>query len=267
MKARHGFADDGLIATTEDNRGFLSIDRPDRKNAINFEMWRELPRALDWLCRQGDIRCIVLHGGGSTDFSAGADITEFDAVRRDVDSAQHYETSNSDAFRAVRQCPVPVIAMVRGICFGGAFGLAAAADLRVASHEAVFSVPAGKLGLAYPVDAMIDIVETLGQQLARSMLFTARRLDAREARTAGFLHTTCGLANLEATVAELTDQICANAPLTNRAAKASIRAALSGIEDDLRLAQELAEATFLSADYEEGRNAFREKRRPVFAGK
>jgi len=267
MKARHSFADGGLIATTENNRGFLNINRPDRKNAINFQMWRDMPRALDWLCQQGDVRCIVLHGQGATDFSAGADITEFDAVRRDVDSAQHYELSNSDAFRAVRQCPVPVIAMIRGICFGGAFGLAAAADLRVASHEAVFSVPAGKLGLAYPVDAMIDIVEALGPQLARSMLFTARRLDTREARAAGFLHAVCGLADLEGSVAELSDQICANAPLTNRAAKASIRAALSGTEDDLRLAEELAAATFLSADYEEGRNAFREKRRPVFAGK
>ena len=83
----------------------------------------------------------------------------------------------------------------------------------------------------------------------------------------GFLCAACDLADLESTVEELTAQICANAPLTNLAAKASIRAALSGAEDDLRLAEELAEATFLSADYEEGRNAFRDKRRPVFAGK
>ncbi|MEM9108046.1 MAG: enoyl-CoA hydratase-related protein [Pseudomonadota bacterium] len=244
MKARHTFADHGLIAATDGNKGYLSINRPDRKNAINFEMWREFPRALEWLCQQGDIRCIVLHGEGPTDFSAGADITEFDAVRGDSNTAQHYEHSNSDAFRAVRLCPVPVVAMIRGICFGGAFGLAAASDLRVASNEAEFSVPAGRLGLAYPVDAMSDIVEALGPQLARSMLFTARRLGAREAHTAGFLHAICGLAELENTAEELTDRICANAPLTNRAAKASIRAALSGTDDDRRLAEDLAETTF-----------------------
>lgn len=267
MIARHTFADDGLIATTNENKGFLSINRPDRKNAINFEMWRELPRALDWLCQQGDIRCIILHGQGQTDFSAGADITEFDTVRGDPDTAQHYEQSNSDAFRAVRLCPVPVVAMIRGICFGGAFGLAAAADLRVASNESMFSVPAGRLGLAYPVDAMSDIVEALGPQMARVMLFTAKRLSAREAQSAGFLHAICGLADLEGTVAELTDGICTNAPLTNRAAKASIRAALTGTADDRHLAEELAQSTFLSADYEEGRTAFREKRKPVFVGK
>jgi enoyl-CoA hydratase/carnithine racemase len=267
MKARQTFADEGLIATIDGNRGFLGINRPDRKNAISFAMWREIPGALDWLCGQGDIRCIVLHGEGKSDFSAGADITEFDAVRRDVESARQYERSNASAFRAVRQCPVPVIAMIRGICFGGAFGLAAAADLRVASHEAVFSVPAGRLGLAYPVDAMRDIVEALGPQTARSVLFTARRMDAREAQSAGFLHALCGLADLDRTVTDLADQICANAPLSNRASKASIRAALSGAADDRRLAEDLAQSTFLSADYEEGRSAFREKRSPQFNGK
>ena len=267
MKSRRIFAQDGLIAATDGNRGFLSINRPDRKNAISFEMWREIPDALDWLVRLGDIRCVVLQGEGHTDFSAGADITEFDQVRQDPETAQQYELSNSTAFSAVRRCPVPVVAAIKGICFGGAFGLAAAADIRIASNEAVFSVPAGRLGLAYPVDAMSDIVEALGPQNARALLYTGRRMNAREAQAAGFLYTVCGLADLDATVIELTDQILANAPLSNRASKASIRASLSGKGEDRSHADEIARLTFVSADYDEGRKAFREKRAPVFVGK
>lgn len=267
MKSRHTFAQDGLIATTDGNKGYLCINRPDRKNAISFEMWREIPLALDWLCQQGDIRCIVLRGEGSIDFSAGADITEFDTVRQDQSSAQGYELSNASAFHAVRLCPLPVVAMISGVCFGGAFGLAAATDMRIASHEAVFAVPAGRLGLAYPVDAMSDIVEALGPQNARGLLYTGRRMSAREAQATGFLYAVCGLSDLGKTVEELTNLICANAPLSNRASKASIRAALSGAKDDRLVAEDIAQSTFSSVDYEEGRNAFREKRSPRFVGK
>ncbi|MEX3009387.1 enoyl-CoA hydratase-related protein [Hoeflea sp. TYP-13] len=267
MKSRHTFAQNGLIAATDGNRGYLSINRPERKNAISFEMWRDIPVALNWLCEQGDIRCIIMHGEGGTDFSAGADISEFDEVRQDASTAQGYELSNSSAFQAVRLCPIPVVAMINGVCFGGAFGLAAATDMRIASNEALFAVPAGRLGLAYPVDAMSDIVEALGPQPARALLYTGRRMNAREAQSAGFLYSVCGIADLNTAVHELADQICANAPLSNRASKLSIRAALTGRNEDLLRAEEVAQSTFRSADYAEGRRAFREKRSPSFAGK
>ncbi|WP_136656957.1 enoyl-CoA hydratase-related protein [Nitratireductor sp. XY-223] len=267
MKSRHSFADGSLNAATDGHAGFLSFNRPQRKNAISFDMWREIPPALDWLCAQGDIRCIVMHGEGGTDFSAGADISEFDRVRQDSGTAQDYELSNATAFRAVRECPVPVVAMISGVCFGGAFGLAAAADLRIASNDAIFSVPAGRLGLAYPVDAMSDIVEALGPQMARVLLYTGRRITARDAHSAGLILTVCGVADLRDTTLELVERICANAPLSNRASKASIRAALTSREEDRSLAEKIAQSTFTSADYEEGRRAFREKRRPEFTGK
>ena len=267
MKSRHSFADETLIASTDGHTGFLSFNRPQRKNAINFEMWRAIPGALEWLCAQGDIRCIVMYGEGGSDFSAGADISEFDRVRQDAGTARDYELSNATAFRAVRECPVPVVAMISGICFGGAFGLAAAADLRIASNDSIFAVPAGRLGLAYPVDAMGDIVDALGPQMARSLLYTGRRITARKAQSAGLVLTLCGLAELRETTRELAGRICANAPLSNRASKASIRAALSGREQDRQLAEQIALSTFTSADYEEGRRAFREKRPPEFSGK
>ncbi len=266
MKSQRAFADGALLASTLDRKGYLGINAPDRKNAINHRMWREIPLALDWLCDHADVRCIVLRGEGDRDFSAGADITEFDAVRGDPETAREYEFSNAAAFRAVRLCPIPVIAMIRGVCFGGAFGLAAAADIRLASNDAVFSIPAGRLGLAYPVDAISDIVETAGPQLAKSLLFTGRRIGAREALSAGLILSAYHASDLPANTEEFADDVAASAPLSNRASKAAIRAALSGNAEDRLQALELAERTFTSDDYEEGRRAFGEKRTPRFTG-
>ncbi|MCY6380392.1 enoyl-CoA hydratase-related protein [Hoeflea prorocentri] len=267
MKSRHTFAAETLIASTDGTAGFLTLNRPERKNAITFDMWRTIPQALEWLCAQGDIRCVILEGEGGMDFSAGADITEFDQLREERSAAEDYEKSNADGFRAVRHCPVPVIAMINGVCFGGAFGLAAAADMRIASNDAIFAVPAGRLGLAYPVDAMSDIVEAVGPQTARALLYTGRRFNARQAHSAGLLLSVCGLADLKAVTMDLVEQICTNAPLSNRASKASIRAVLSGSTDDRTLAENIAQSTFASLDYQEGRKAFQEKRPPVFSGK
>jgi enoyl-CoA hydratase/carnithine racemase len=266
MKSQRAFADGTLNASTRDHKGYLAIDRPDRKNAINYRMWREIPLALDWLCGHADMRCIVLHGEGDRDFSAGADIGEFESVRQNPDTAHDYEFANASAFRAVRLCPVPVVAMIRGICFGGAFGLAAAADIRLASNDALFCVPAGRLGLAYPADAMVDIVEAVGPQISRSLLFTGRKLTAKEALSVGLLLSACHATDLREHTERFTDQICANAPLSNRASKAAIRAVLSASTEDKLLALELSEATFSSADYDEGRKAFSEKREPRFSG-
>lgn len=266
MKSQRTFADDALKASTLDTKGYLAIDRPDRKNALNQRMWREIPLALDWLCGHADIRCIVLQGAGDHDFSAGADITEFETVRQDPDTARDYEFSNAAAFRAIRICPIPVIAMIQGICFGGAFGLAAAADIRLASHDAVFSVPAGRLGLAYPVDAVDDIVQAAGPQLAKTLLFTGRRMTAKEALSAGFVLSACHASDLQAHTESFADELCGNAPLSNRASKAAIYAALTGNPEDRLRALELAESTFTSSDYSEGRAAFAEKRTPRFTG-
>ena len=266
MMSKCDFADGALKATALEKKGTLEIDRPNRKNAINRLMWRELPLAIEWLTGQPDMRCLIIRGGGGKDFSAGADISEFDSFRAEPHSALNYEASNSAAFQAVRRSPVPVISMIRGICFGGAFGLAAATDFRLATANALFAVPAGRLGLAYPVDAMRDIVNEAGLQMARTLLFTGTRKTAREMSEAGFVYRLCDDDELETETHRLADDICANAPLSNRASKAAILAAQSHRSEDRALAVELAESTFTSADYAEGRRAFAEKRRPVFSG-
>lgn len=242
----------------------LTFNRPAKKNAITHAMWIDIAARLGALCADTATRAIVLTGTGAN-FSAGADIAEFDTLRGDGQSARRHEAANSAAFAAVRNAPVPVIAAIRGICFGGGFGLAAAADLRIASSDAKFAVPAARLGLAYPVDAMVDIVASTGAQMAKYLTFSAATIDAEAALAAGFLLEIAD--DPHGRAHEIAASIAANAPLSVRASKAAIRATLSGDGADIASAMAAGDATFNSADYAEGRAAFKARRHPIFSGR
>ena len=258
---------DGLDAEFHDGIARITIRRPERKNAVTHAMWRALADHVNRWSGDDGVRVLILSGDGA-DFSAGADIGEFEAVRRDAETARAYEMANSDAFASLRHAPFPVIAAISGICFGGGFGLAAACDLRVATPDAVFAVPAARLGLAYPQDAMIDIVTAAGTQMAKWLTFSAARITAAQALAAGFLlEIEADRPALQARTTAMAETIADNAPLSVRASKAAIHAAVSKADADAALAQKLGAITFDSADYAEGRAAFREKRRPVFKGR
>ncbi|MCX8568161.1 MULTISPECIES: enoyl-CoA hydratase-related protein [Hyphomicrobiales] len=255
-----------LQVTSDDGVATIVINRPARKNAITQAMWVELAAIVGRLSSDSATRVIVLRGKGN-DFSAGADISEFDTLRGTAESARAYEATNSAAFAALRNCAIPVIAAIRGICFGGGFGLAAACDLRIATPEAQFSVPAARLGLAYPHDAMGDIVSAAGPQMARYLTYTAGRIDAQAALSAGFLVEIVAAEEFDGRIADIARAIARNAPLSIKASKAAIRAALSHDPNEATLAQSLGDATFLSEDYAEGRAAFHGKRAPRFRGR
>lgn len=255
-----------LRVTTSDGMATIVINRQARKNAVTQAMWKELAATVNGLSADPEARVIVLRGAGQ-DFSAGADIAEFDTLRGSPDSARLYEAGNSAAFAALRNCSVPVIAAIRGICFGGGFGLAAACDLRLATADAVFAVPAARLGLAYPQDAMGDIVSAAGPQMARYLTYTAGRIDAPAALAAGFLLEIVDDARFDARIEEIARGIARNAPLSVKASKAAIRAALSHDPAEAALARSLGCATFPSEDYAEGRAAFHERRTPHFRGR
>ncbi|MBF2715879.1 enoyl-CoA hydratase-related protein [Agrobacterium vitis] len=266
MKKARTFANNGIRVAGQNGIGALIIDNPTRKNAITQAMWRAIPPALDWLIAEAGVHCIVMTGGGQTDFSAGADISEFDAVRNDSRQARIYEADNSAAFSAIRESRVPVIASLRGVCYGGAFGLAAAADLRIADDTAIFAIPAARLGLAYPADAVADLSRTLGSQIARRALFTGQAFPAASLLSCGFLGDLVAPQSLDGAAFSLAETIAANAPLSIHAAKLALRATESQDDSLLSEAAVLGSTTFESADYREGRAAFREKRQPIFTG-
>lgn len=255
-----------LAVSVSRNVARIVIDRPQRKNAIDLAGWRALAELVPALAGREDVRIVVISGAGS-DFCAGADIAEFDTVRRDAATARVYEAANSAAFAAIRTSAVPVLAAIRGICFGGGFGIAAACDLRIATADSRFAVPAARLGLAYPQDAMVDIVSAAGPQMARYLTLTAQPIGAAQALAAGFLLEIGDDAEFDTRISEIADAIAASAPLSVKASRLSIMSVVSGDPVAARLAKEAGDVTFDSADYAEGRAAFRERRKPVFSGK
>lgn len=254
-----------IVCRSEGKIATITIARAQKRNALTQAMWEKLTEQIARLSKDGTTRALVLAGEGDH-FCAGADIAEFETARRDAESARHYETANVETFSALRNAPFPVIAAISGICFGGGFGLAAACDLRIADDTAQFCIPAARLGLAYPREAMIDIVTALGPQLARYLAFSADVLSADEARSAGFLLRIEKDRPVLDTARDLAERIAQRAPLSVTASKAAILATLDDQQPLARQAGRLGDATFESEDYAEGRAAFAEKRPPVFRG-
>lgn len=265
LSEHHPALPEGLHFTHSDYTATIFFDRPARKNAITAAMWAALPQLMAHLDGNPDVRLVVFEGVGS-DFSAGADISEFETVRKDAQTARLYEAQNVQAFEAVRNFSKPSIAAIRGICFGGAFGIAAACDLRLATDDARFCVPPAKLGLAYPRQAMGDIVEAVGPQMARFLTFTGAVINAEAAFKSGFLLEITDAGQLDERIAAISAEISGNAPLSIKASKQAIRASITREPADLAQADRLGDMTFESLDYAEGRAAFREKRKPRFNG-
>jgi enoyl-CoA hydratase len=244
--------------------GFLMLNRPDRRNALNREMWAALPELVAALDGDPETRVVVLRGAGTEAFAAGADISEFAENRANPELARDYEALNGKAFAALRATAKPAVAMISGFCIGGGLALALACDLRIASADALFALPPARLGLAYPVDGLRDLLHAVSPAFAKEMLFTARRYKAEEALKAGLVHRVVPQDRLEAETRALAAEIADNAPLTIKASKRAIDA-LAGrpVEEDIKT---LAAACFASADYAEGQRAFLEKRKPRFTG-
>jgi enoyl-CoA hydratase/carnithine racemase len=255
-----------IVVSLADGIATVTIDNRSKHNALDLEMWKAFPALMTALGEDPQIRTIVIRGAGQESFASGADITEFETVRADAEGGRLYEAANEAAFWAVAHCSKPVIAMIRGFCLGGGFGLALSCDLRVASENAIFGIPAARLGVGYPPGAMKLVTAAVGAPAAKDLFFTARRIDAQEAHRLGILQRLVPDEQLEATTLVLAQTIAKNAPLTIRAAKAAIDKAM-GIVRPAVDPVALADQCFDSADAVEGRTAFLQKRQPVFRGR
>ncbi|WP_439529835.1 enoyl-CoA hydratase [Pannonibacter sp.] len=259
LPARHGC----ITLTIEGALAFITIDNRERRNALTLAMWQAVPDAVEEAVAAPQVRVVIVRGAGEETFVAGADISEFAALRGNAKDAKAYEAINVAAFDALRASPRPTIAMIRGHCLGGGLGLAAACDLRVAAQGSSFGIPAARLGIAYPPTALADIVALTGAARAKDLVFTARRIDAAEAERIGLIDRLVDADDLETETRALAATLADNAPLTITATKAALTALASG---DLSAANAAAEHCFDSADFAEGRTAFLEKRSPVFRG-
>ncbi len=259
---------DPLIVKREPPLGWLILNRPQVRNALNLRTWQRIPEAIGELTRDASVRVIVMTGSTPEAFISGADISEFPAMRADAAQARLYREAPNRAINAMLECPKPIIAMISGVCIGGGVQVALACDIRIAARGIRMGIPAARLGLAYPLEGVIALTHTVGHANARDILFSARLFDADEAYTMGLVNRVVEPAELESEVREYATRMAANAPLTIEAAKAAIREGLKdAAKRDTEGISELVAMCFNSEDYKEGVRAFMEKRRPVFRGR
>lgn len=254
-------AKNGAIAT-------LTLNQPEKRNAISFEMWKTLPRILADLEGDAAIRVVIVRGEGGQAFSAGNDISEFEEKRSGTAAIAEYNAVSRHALESLGAFPKPTIAMIEGYCIGGGIEIALLCDLQIAAEGSQFAVPAAKLGLGYRYHDIRLLVDAVGASATKEMLFTGRLFSAEEALAMGLVRRVVPAQSLTTTVEDLARSIAENAPLTVKAAKLMAAQAIRdpGVADRA-LCDRLVDACHASEDYAEGRLAFREKRKPRFTGR
>jgi enoyl-CoA hydratase/carnithine racemase len=266
--ARHESGTDRLLVEVSGPVATVTFNNPGKHNALSADMRAALPGVLRALNADGDVRVIVMTGAGDKAFTAGADISEFGEQRTSPSARASYDQAWAAANDAWASLDKPVIAMIRGFCIGGGLVTALQADIRIASDDSQFGVPAARLGLGYGVSGVTALMNLIGPARTAEVLFSARRFPAAEALQMGLVNRVVPADSLREAVLSLADSIAGNAPLTVAAAKAAIREI--GRPDgrrDLARVQAMVEACFRSADYLEGQRAFAEKRPPAFTGR
>jgi enoyl-CoA hydratase len=242
------------------------IDNPTKKNAINRAMWIAMGEAFAGFARSDTLRCIVLRGAGEEAFGSGADIGEFSTTRANREQATEFARHVHGTMRLVRDCPIPTLAAIRGICVGGGLELAAVCDMRICTDESRFAVPIARLGATLAYAELQGLQDLVGPSVALELLLEGRTFGAAEALTKGMVGRVLARADFEAETAATVERICNGAPLSARWHKKFVRR----LRDPSPLApEEIAEglACFDTEDYRIGYQTFLDKGKPRFIGR
>ena len=199
---------DGGIAT-------ITLNRPDKRNALTLEMWESLGALIAELEADDSLRCLILRGAGEEAFAAGADIAEFPTLRASAAQAKAYAERMEPALEGLKRCRHPSIAMILGACSGGGLELAALCDLRICGAGARLGIPINRLGHALPYPGLKALVALIGRAGAAELLLEGRVLTAEEALARGLVQRVLPDAEVEAEVLATAARIAAGAPVAS----------------------------------------------------
>lgn len=251
-----------VTLTTAGSVAVLTIDRPEKRNAMSFDMWSALPSLLDRVATDETVRALVIQG--TDHFSAGADISEFTTLRADPAGARRYSEAVHDGERAIASLAKPTIAAITGVCVGGGCEIALACDLRIAATDARFGITPAKLGIVYHATSTKRLVEAVGPAWASQILFTADLVDAETALRIGLVNELHPPDAVVPRALELAETMTTRSRVSLQGAKTIIKRVADGHPMDDEAVDALYEASVTSSDYAEGVRAFLEKRPPRF---
>jgi enoyl-CoA hydratase len=254
-----------ILMEREGRVAILTVNRPDKLNALNDQVRTDLLAALAEIETDESLGVVVLTGAGEKSFIAGADIGEF-AGRTPFDQREAMRSPR--IFDVMSSYPKPVIAMINGFCLGGGCELSASCDLRIASDKARFGQPEINLGLIPGGGGTQRLPRLVGLGQAMRLILTGEMIGAAEAKEIGLVEMVVPHEELRARTLELAGKIAAKSPLTLRVAKEAVRASWKlPIEEGIAYERDLFCLCFSTADKEEGVSAFLEKRPAAWKGR
>lgn len=254
-----------IIYNIENKIAYITIDRPDVLNSLDYQTLRGLEEAVQEVHINKDIQVVIFTGAGTNAFSAGADLKERKTlndqqVRRNVKKI-------SSVFKQISELPMPTIAAINGHAFGGGFELALACDFRIATPQLKLGLTETSMGIIPGAGGTQRLPRLIGVANAMELILTARKITAEEAFEYGILNRLVEPEKLLASCKELAEEISKNAPVAVRQAKFAINQGLSAdMDTGLKIEEKAYELTIPTKDRVEALQAFEEKRRPVFLG-
>ena len=243
---------------------WITLNRPEKRNAINTDLIAGLRAGMDAACADPDIRAIVLTGAGDQAFCAGGDLQPGGGFNFDFANPR---SAYGDLLRAAQDCPLPLVAAINGTCVAGGMGLLSMVDLAVSVDHAKFGLPEARIGL-FPMQVLALMKQIVPPRVLRRWMLTGDLFDAPEAQEAGLLNQVVPAAEFPTAVQALVDSLCKASPSALRRGKYAARAMDSMTFDQaIAFAEGQLGLMTLTEDAKEGLASFNEKRKPQFTGK